>query len=214
MKKLIVFDLDHTLLKHNCSYAFGHYLYGQNKLNFSQLCVCLTAYIRHKWLGFSLQNLHQLTFDCLFKDFSISQLQQLVHQFLDENFHSLLNLPVIERLKEAQQQEETVILLSSSPDFLVEALAERLKIAHWGATVYQVNLEKKLSHLSFVMGGKEKANYLSHHLHQHELPSSIVTVYSDSYLDLPLLKMAGQVIGVKPDRRLKHLCHQNQWEIL
>jgi HAD superfamily hydrolase (TIGR01490 family) len=214
MKRLIVFDLDHTLIRINSSYAFGSYLFQQKQFYLAQIVWSLIDYMRHQWLGLSMQQLHQKSFNRLFKNFPFIRLQACVQDFLDKNLKDLLSLPVWERLKVAQTEGHETLLLSSSPDFLVQPLAANLGVSGWGATIYQMNEEGNLSHLSQVMDGKQKAHYLLNHLKTSEFSLSSVTAYSDSYLDLPLLEIVGQAIGVNPDKRLKKVCVQNQWEIL
>jgi phosphoserine phosphatase len=41
-----------------------------------------------------------------------------------------------------------------------------------------------------------------------------MTAYTDSYLDLPLLKAVGHVIAVNPDNALRRLSKKQGWEIL
>jgi phosphoserine phosphatase len=64
------------------------------------------------------------------------------------------------------------------------------------------------------MEGQNKADYLKGLIQQLNMDRTAITVYSDSYLDLPLLNMAGRAIGVGPDHRLKRICLQKGWEIL
>jgi phosphoserine phosphatase len=84
----------------------------------------------------------------------------------------------------------------------------------WKATHYQEDENGMLIMISHVMEGEDKANYVQALAEQFLIPLSSITVYSDSYLDLPVLKIAGQAIGVVPDYRLKRVCLQNGWEIL
>lgn len=212
--RVVVFDLDHTLLTVNSSFRFGLFLYRQRYFSFWKLWYCLSAYMRHKWFGMKLQDLHVKAFTHLFQGQPLAAISHEVEKFLDEFFESILYAPVVKRLKLAQAQQEKVLILSSSPDFLVKAIAHRFQVQQWKATTYQVDHEGKFAAVSHVMEGENKANYLRQWVHQLQLSLSATTVYSDSYLDLPVLKIAGQVIGVVPDNRLKRLCQQKGWEIL
>lgn len=211
---LSVFDLDHTLININSSFHFGLYLYRQKFFSFSKLVACLSDYARHKWLGLSVQTLHARAFARLFKGHALSDIRHHVDQFLTEHLTSFLYEPVVQRLKAAQTQGNYTLILSSSPDFLVGAIAHRLGVSQWKATVYQADTKGKLMSIAHVLEGQDKADYLKNLAHQMRVPLSATTVYSDSYLDLPVLKIAGQAIGVDPDSHLKRVCLQNGWEIL
>jgi len=211
---LVVFDLDHTLLVANSSFRFGFFLYRHGYYSFGTLLKCLCAYARYKWMGMSIFDLHMQTFTHLFQKRSLSDVRQHVAKFLDESLNGMLYLPVVQRLKQAQAQGDHVVILSSSPDFLVEEIARRLQVSHWKGSVYQSDNDGKFINVSQVMEGEEKAHYLKELADKMHFAQSSITVYSDSYLDLPILKMAGRAIAVKPDSLLRRICKQNGWEIL
>lgn len=212
--RLIVFDLDHTLLRANSSFRFGRYLYEKNDFSFWTLLACLTDYARHKWFGMSLEQLHHDSFSRLFKGRPEEEIRAHAIQFLSENLYSLVYEPVRRRLKDAQDAGHHVLLLSSSPDFLVGEIARRLSVEKWKSTTYEVNGEGVYSKISHVMGGEEKALYVSRLAKELSIPLNSVTVYSDSSLDLPLLTLAGKAICVAPNEQLKRICMEKGWEII
>lgn len=212
--RLIVFDLDHTLLTANSSFRFGSFLYQQNFFPFWALLKALTAYARHKWLRMSIHDLHWKTFLYLFKGRSIVDVQAYVNRFLDVALDDMLYSPAINRLKQAQARGDKVLILSSSPHFLVEPIAKRLNVQNWQATLYQSNEQGILIGIAQAFEGEYKADYLKQFSTELNFHRSDMTVYSDSHLDLPILKMAGQAIGVRPDSHLTEICLQNGWEIL
>ncbi len=212
--RLTIFDLDHTLLTVNSSFRFGVYLYHQNFFSVATLFLCLTDYIRHKWLRMSIEKLHAKSFARLFKGQAFQDIHQHVKKFLLCHLSSMLYSPVVQRLQAARERGDYVVILSSSPDFLVREIASYLQVQHWGGTIYQVDEKGRFSQISQIMEGEDKACYVQALAHQMKIPFAAITVYSDSYLDLPVLKIAGQAIAVDPDSRLKRICLQNGWEIL
>ena len=211
---LHVFDLDHTLLKVNSSYRFGAYLYHHQFFTFPTLLACLCAYARHKWLNMSVQTLHAKTFDHLFKGGELTIIQRHVNNFLSENLTALLYDPVVKRLQAAQDKGEEAIILSSSPDFLVGAIANRLQVLNWAGTPYLTDTQGRFTSIGPILDGPGKADIVIKLAQRMNLSLSDTIVYSDSYLDLPLLKIAGRAIGVQPDVHLKRICLQKEWEIL
>lgn len=144
----------------------------------------------------------------------LSQVENLVNRFLDLSLERMLNPAVLLGLKEAQNQKEYVVLLSSSPDFLVKEIARRLQIDHWGATEYRINHQGIFTTLGLIMEGENKARFIQELNKEKKFSYSDITVFSDSHLDLPLLNLAGKVIAVNPDSRLKRICQQRNWEVL
>ena len=133
--------------------------------------------------------------------------------FFRKIYISLVYEPVRRRLQEAQDAGHHVLLLSSSPDFLVGEIARRLSVERWKSTTYEVN-EGVYSKISHVMGGEEKALYVSGLAKELSIPLNSVTVYSDSSLDLPLLTLAGKAVCVAPNEQLKRICMEKGWEII
>ncbi|CUI16262.1 conserved hypothetical protein [Candidatus Protochlamydia naegleriophila] len=211
--RLSVFDLDHTLLTVNSSYHFGAYLYRQNFFAFPSLLASLFYYARHKLFGLSIQKLHQKTFQLLFKGVSAEELQTYASIFFEQHLMGKFYQPALQRLREAQKNGDYTLILSSSPDFLVKPIAEWLGVDAWQATIYAVDCGR-MSLLESILDGQDKANYLVKLAQEMGVSSSSITVYSDSYLDLPILKMAGRAIGVVPDFYLKRICHEKGWEII
>lgn len=211
---LHVFDLDHTLLTANSSYHFGAYLYRQHFFGFPVLVKCLREYAFHRYLGTSFQTLHDKIFAYLFKGRAIEEIIFHLNDFLSQSLSSFIYKPAMDRLEEAQRRKEEVFILSSSPDFLVQGIAKRLGVLNWGGTTYQVNPQGYLSAVTFVMEGERKAEGIQKWANQKNLSLDDVIAYSDSYLDLPLLKMVGKPVGVRPDRRLRQICLKEGWEIL
>jgi phosphoserine phosphatase len=84
----------------------------------------------------------------------------------------------------------------------------------WTGTPYLSDPQGRFTSIGSVLEGQGKADIVIKLAQQMDLPLTDTIVYSDSYLDLPVLKIAGRAIGVKPDDHLKRICLQNGWEIL
>lgn len=211
---LTVFDLDHTLLKGNSSYHFGSFLYKNKFFSRLTLYSCLFYYVRHKYFGLSLEKVHQKIFDQLFKNCSRVVIEQYVRMFLKQHLKKLLSHSVIKRLHEARHKGCYTIILSSAPDFLAVPIAKQLGVHACKSTVYEVDDKERFNQISQVFDGDHKAQYVLELAQRLGLDKSVVTVYSDSILDLPVLKIAGKAVGVKPDDSLRKVCEKNGWEIL
>lgn len=212
--RISIFDLDHTLLKVNSSYQFGKYLYQQKWMSWPTLLLCLMNYAHHKWGGLSIQKIHQNIFSILFNKRPLPKIQVYVKKFLDDQLSGLIYEPALQRLHMARQQGEFIVILSSSPDFLVGPIAERLKVNEWCATQYSEDANQNLSRIAHVLEGEGKAGLVRDLAARLNTSLSACTVYTDSYLDLPMMQIAGKAVGVSPDKKLKKICCQNEWEIL
>lgn len=213
-KKISLFDLDKTLIKTNSSFRFGVYLYRSKTFSFPVMLYYLFCYSLHKFGFLDMRGIHCKIFKNLFKGKSQDYFTGLAKKFLDEKLNSMLYPPAMERLQQAINQNHYTVILSSSPEFLVENIAKHLNVNEWRATRFQLNEKNEFCAVSSVMDGEEKALYLQALSKRLMIPLSDCTAYSDSILDLPLLRKAGKAVGVNPDSKLRTICKENQWEII
>jgi putative phosphoserine phosphatase / 1-acylglycerol-3-phosphate O-acyltransferase len=71
-----------------------------------------------------------------------------------------------------------------------------------------------LCHIASIMQGEDKASRVLKGAEQLGVASSQITAYSDSIWDLPLLLAAGEAVAVRPDRKLRSIARQAEWNIL
>ncbi len=163
---------------------------------------------------FSLKRLHECAFHYLFRGVLVAKIQTLACEFVNETLDQLLYDPAIEQLNLATKTGHLTVLLSSSPQFLVEPIAKRLGISQWKSTEYGIDDKKCYSHIAKLMLGEDKALYVKE-LDKTACKSSLnITAYSDSYYDLPFLLSAKRAVGVNPDRKLRAFCMKQKWPII
>lgn len=212
--QVTLFDLDHTLLNINASVHFGRYLLRQKLLSFCSFFRCLALYCLHQWGALSSQKFHLFVFKALLSRLSNSELQKQIPLFMQKILPSHIRRSIWQRMQVAQQRGDYVAILSHSPSFLVEPIANFCKVNHWLATQYEVNEREEFAKVAFICQGEAKARYIQALGNQLNLPLSSFTFYSDSYLDLPALSLVGKAVAVAPDRSLAKISKKLGWEIL
>lgn len=120
----------------------------------------------------------------------------------------------MERLEQAKKEGHYTVLLSSSPDFIVEAFAKFLNVDAYGASVYQVNDKGLFDEVKKVMDGENKRNFVEELSKRLKISRNEVIGYSDSYLDLLFLEGVGKAVAVNPDKILKGIASRKGWEII
>ena len=214
IKSLCLFDLDHTLLTANSSFKFGAYLYKKKIFNLQIMCYMVGCYAFHKSGLLSLEGLHHTIFKRLFWQRFATDFTSPLAAFIKEELTPLFYAPAMQQLQAAQQSGHYVGILSSSPEFLVAAIAQHLGITVWKGTQYATDNEGRFNTITEVINGTAKAQHLASLARQYHIPQSSVIAYSDSYLDRPFLEAAGVAVGVNPDKKLRHLCLKNGWDII
>lgn len=211
---LAVFDLDRTIVADNCSFRFCHYLVAKKVLPSVSLLYSLFYYVKHVCFGMSLTRLHSKVFECLLQGRPLKIIEENVEPFLKDYLFSRIYPPVLTQLKLAQHLGHYTLILSNSPSFLVEKIAQILGVNEWRATQYAVDKERNLCHIASVMQGEQKASCVQEIADRLSIAKDKITAYSDSFLDLPFLLKAGTPIAVNPDRKLRRFSLQHEWPIL
>lgn len=205
---LAIFDLDRTLVRKNTSFSFYFFLIRSRFLPlrtwfFSAAFLCL-----YKWGALDLPGLHKAVFNRILKGRIRSEIARFVPRFLDRFLPSCLHPEVLKRFQEAKQRGERTFLLSSSPDFLVGPVAERLGFDGWRGTEYAIDNAGRLCQISSLIEGTEKLRIAK------AMRAKKTIAYSDSAEDLQLLEWAHEAVVVQPKKPLRKLALFRNWEIL
>lgn len=213
-RKLLVFDLDKTLVLDNSSFAFCKHLIRRGVLPVSTLLYSFCYYVCHHFFGMGLSQLHTRIFRSFLKGKPLSLIQKEVEIFLDRYLpHRLCPLSYA-ALVRGRLSGHYILILSNSPGFLVGAVADRLGVDAYASTDYLVDRKGRLSEIAHVLEGQDKALCAKQTAQRLSIPLEDMEAYSDSILDEPLLSLAGKAIAVNPDRKLRRLCRVRSWSIL
>ncbi|MDR3624698.1 MAG: HAD-IB family hydrolase [Chlamydiales bacterium] len=208
------FDLDKTLLNCNSSLSFSRFLYKQGLFSLIDQIYALYICLSYKILHTPLDSLHTKAFNHLFKGRKETIFEEMAMQFVTKSISSMIYEPAMRRLLQAKNRGHYILLLSSSPEFLVKPIAEALSITNWKGTYYETDKTGNFQSISLLMNGQEKAKQLSCTMQTLNISQANTTAYSDSEDDLPFLQTAGIRVGVNPTKELRLLCSTHNWEIL
>lgn len=208
---ITAFDLDRTLVRVNSSFRFSLQLIFRKKLPFSTIVDSFLFYLRHTAGWLSLEDMHQMVFSSHLKGYSLDVLKDEVRRFVSKFKESDFYLPAFHHFKRAQELGHYTVLLSSSPNFLVDSLGEFFGFDETFASVYEVDKENNLCHISSILQGDGKAKILTDIAKKLGIAMENTFAYSDSHLDLPFLEESGVPVLVNPDKKLRHISKTTKW---
>lgn len=123
--------------------------------------------------------------------------------------------PSLARLRQHQAAGDKVVLLSGTPQFLAEALARELGVTRVIGTCCATEGGHFVSGLPARHPfGKEKRELIAALCAEHGVPATEMFAYADSVHDLPMLRLAGHPVAVRPDTILRTAAMAEGWEIL
>lgn len=126
-----------------------------------------------------------------------------------------INHRLVERIREHQEKGDTIIVLSGAFHPFLEVFLKRVDLP-----VHIISTELMFypngicsGEIGTVVNGHEKVKRVEEFLFQHCLGAEEVWAYADSKSDMPLFRFAEHPIVVNPDKEMKKLADENDWEI-
>lgn len=211
--RLVLFDIDGTLVSGASSEArFARYLWSKRELGVRQIL----AYV---W--FCLRYLPRYGRHVLQKNkaylsgHETDHIVELARTFVRDVLTPVLHPATLERLRTHQAAGDTVALLSGTPQFIADALAESLGVKHAIGALCAMRGSR------FTVRPPERHPYGPTKIDAaHEiacatgLPLSGAIAFGDSINDAYLFRVIGKAVVVQPDRQLSAVADGAGWEVL
>ncbi|WP_446831046.1 HAD family hydrolase [Candidatus Foliamicus sp.] len=139
----------------------------------------------------------------------------LARDWAARHLRGALQPACVERLEMHRKQGDTLVLLSGTPDFLAQAVADELDVPHVIAT----RCPRRKGRFCFAPPevhrvGKAKREAAHTLCTQFGISPRNTIAYADSISDLPLLAACGHPVAVTPDRALAAEAQRHGWEML
>lgn len=211
------FDVDGTLVKSNLFDTLMFYVMNQQSPLLGAGRVLKT--IASVPALFAAEQVDRGTFnEWLFKGYagiSEDRLLDLAEEAFDTVMRPALYRGAFDLVKANKTAGHRVVLLSGSPDFLLQKLARLLDADEVIGNRLQIKdglATGKL--LPPVVAGPEKARIIKEHAKKHGFDLDDCAAYSDSMSDVPMLSVVGRPAAVNPDFRLRALAKSQRWPVL
>lgn len=223
--KLVLFDLDHTLLPIDSDQTWGQFLYEQGVVDDEHQAKNQQFYLDYTQGKLDLNNFLSLSFAALAAH-SRDELAVLQAKFIEEKIKPHITNAAKYLLK--QHSEDVCLLVTATnsfvtleiaklfgfmPEYLVATEPQTIDHEIWWKTNAAFNgsihgvpcfREKKIVRI------EEKLNELK--LQRQDFSS--VWAYSDSHNDIPMLEFADKAIATNPDATLSAYAKQKSWSRL
>ncbi|WP_105901181.1 HAD family hydrolase [Vibrio gangliei] len=215
VQPLYVFDMDETLINADCAMLWHQFLVEQNIATDPDFLKedqrLMTLYAKGEmdmvdYLAFSIEPIRHL---------SIEQIEQLADQCVAEKILPRLFPQAQALITTLKQKSNTMLIISASVSFLVQAVARRIGIQH----AIGIDLVIQNNHYTPAISGtasyqQGKVIRLKQWCEQHPTEFSEVHFYTDSINDLPLCEYADHAYLVNPCPRLTEQAKNKPWQIL
>ncbi|MFQ5994825.1 MAG: HAD family hydrolase [Acidiferrobacterales bacterium] len=212
---LAIFDLDRTLIATDSDHAWGEFLaeqslvdgehYARENDRFYQAYQAGTLDIQ-EYLNFALRPL---------MEHDRATLEQWRREFVHSKVMPMIKPAARVLLDKHRDLGDTLIIITSTNDFITRPIAAELGVEHLIATRCEIIDGRYTGRVSGTPCYRDgKVQRLREWMHEHNETLNGSWFYSDSHNDLPLLNLVTHPVAVNPDRLLREQAETRGWPII
>lgn len=210
------FDLDKTVIAKASMVAFGRPFYAEGLISRRHVVRALWGHLVFMHLGASEQKLARIRESVLrlTRGWEQDHVRRIVRETLESVVDPIIYAEAAELIAEHRAAGRRVFIVSASPFEIVEPLAEYLGVDEAIASRASVDEKGRYTgEMAFYAYGPYKADAMRDLAEAEGIDLSQSYAYSDSYTDAPMLEAVGHPVAVNPDRVLRKLAEEREWEI-
>lgn len=212
--KLHVFDVDHTLTHKSTGMVFARAGLQTGMITWWQLITLPYYYVRYRLGRLSLGTLTREM--KILQGFSRTELTQLAHQAWENEGRENLYRSAVAYLDACRATGAPLVLATSTFDVILEPLREMLGIEHVISSIVEFDQSDRST--GWLVNGpcyaEAKAERIAALLARLGVDPGDCAFYSDSFHDLPGLRLVGKPVAVNPDILLRRIAHRESWPIM
>lgn len=193
MKKAIIYDFDKTIYSKETSMAFMFFFLKRHRSLIPKFILNLTIIL------FNIKDLKKVK-NIFFSIFKGMDIENDINLFWEKEMKNIYPY-FFEEIKENRKDADLLILISASPDFLLEPIYKKLG--------FDILISTKYSNFTLIGKNCKKDEKLKR---LNELGSfDVLCFYSDSLSDLPLFNIAKKKISINKGNKVLGLPKKNGW---
>jgi len=211
------FDLDKTIIAKSSTLAFTRPLFKAGLLNRATLFKAGIAQAYYQMFGADHDQLERVRRELgeLTKGWKQEEVAKLVEETVEEVVAPLVYAEALAIIDEHVRAGRRVVVVSSSPMEIVAPLCRYLGLEDIIATLPEVDAEGRYTgDIEFYAYGPGKAEAIRAMADRDGIDLAESFAYSDSVTDLPMLEAVGHPVAVNPDRELRAIAEERDWQIL
>lgn len=213
MQKLVLFDLDGTLIDEPASeIQFFTYLLKQRIFGWNQFLAFSRFFWRYIW---KYKKQIFVKNKAYFSGFSVNELSLLAQQFTKKHLLLQIRPHVKQLLDDHLRNNDIVVLLTGTPFFIAKIFADYLHVHDFHATEFKLDGNYFGSYHLLQHPYAEQKLFIAQKLsNAYNIPMNNIIAYANSIHDKFLMEQCGQAIAVTPDKKLRELALKNNWKIV
>jgi HAD superfamily hydrolase (TIGR01490 family) len=211
------FDLDKTIIAKSSTLAFARPLSKAGFLNRRSLMKAGIAQAYYSMFGADHDQLERVREELgeMTKGWDKAELEQLISETVEEVVSPLVFAEALAIIDEHRRAGRKVVVISSSPTEIVSPFGSYLAVDEVIGTRPEIDEKGKYTGgLDFYAYAGGKAEAIRELAEREGLDLSASYAYSDSITDLPMLECVGHPVAVNPDKELREIAEERDWQTM
>jgi HAD superfamily hydrolase (TIGR01490 family) len=215
--KLVIFDVDNTIVKGQSQRLLLKYLFDTKKVSFYYYVSVLVWFIAYK-LQIARDPRKVISFAyCFLKGKTVGEMGVMMSDFFDTVLSKNIfpdALLAVRNLEREDSNENEVILVSNAPSFIIKPLASALGVKTFFCTQLELVDGLYTGKVSGdIMYGDNKKKAVNQFATEKGYVLNDAMAYGDHISDLPILDIVGRPVAINPSSALRKIALKKGWEI-
>ena len=209
------FDLDKTIVARSSPLALGRSFFREGLISRSFLLKSLYAQLMFQLMGADEEKMERMRVEAarLTTGWEVEKVRRVVNEVLEEVMTPLIYAEALELMHDHRAAGRLNVIVSSSPEEIVEPMARLLDVDLYIATKPEIEDGLYTGELDFYAYGPYKAEAIEKLAGEQGIDLGRSFAYTDSETDLPMLESVGNPVVVNPDKNLRRLAVDRGWTI-
>jgi HAD superfamily hydrolase (TIGR01490 family) len=145
-----------------------------------------------------------------------TELRERTCAFYEEQVRGLYRPGAREALEAHRARGEKLVLLTSSSSYMAELVAQDLRLDAYLCNRFEVDARGRYTGrpLGALCYGEGKRLHAQRFADRAGVPLERCAFYTDSFADIPVMRLVGRPVAVNPDMRLRREAAARGWEIV
>lgn len=211
---VIVYDLDHTLIDHDCSQLWLQYLTETGIAGPETIAEAERQHRQYLNAELDMHDYLALVLGC-HKGKTVAETTAGIELFIEQYVVPHIRSEAVANIRQHQAEGDRCVVISASVEFLVAPIARYLGIED--AIGVKIDLQDGLitgTGSGVICYQEGKVFYFREWLEQNNESAAGSWFYSDSHNDTPLLEVVDNPVAVTPDEKLLTLSQQRGWQVV
>ncbi len=211
-----IFDLDKTIIATSSATAFSRPLFEGGLLTRGAMLRGAYARLAYQLGGADATQTERLraALADMVRGWDVATVTGIVNETLAEAIEPTVYAEAVALMDDHHARGHAVVIASASGSDVVRPIADLLGADHVVATRMAVDGGRYTGELEFYAYGQDKADAVRDLAAQQGWDLAACHAYSDSITDLPLLELVGHAAVVNPDRALRRIAAERDWQVL